>query len=223
MIKKGPWVKYMNTGKNTQKLLVEMLAADGVHFDEADYESLEAYCRLIEEWNESVSLVSQGDLEQLFERHVVDSLSLAGILRRSVRDGGKLLDIGSGAGFPAIPLKIVLPHLHLVLVERSERKIGFLRKAVGDLGLSNVTIRHGEFPQAAADVVADAITARAVEDPKRLTRAILRRMPVGCTFLCQSGEGAVVKGDMFHVEHVDDAWTRRGLRRGDLRLIRRAS
>lgn len=193
----------------------------GVSLSTSALESLDAFVSLITQWNQIASLVSQKDVERLVENHIVDSLSLVSAMASKRLGDAALLDIGSGAGFPAVPLKLALPDLHVVLVERSERKVGFLRKVVGDLGLSNVTIFHGEFPRIPLDVQANAITARAVEKPKKLVRDILRAMPVGSVFLCQSSEPLTLNQGLFHVEHIDDEWRKRGLRRGELSLITR--
>ncbi len=212
----------MNKDNNVKiQPALDLLAQDGIALEKAAVEMLLLYVKLVEEWNESISLVSQGDLEHLIERHVVDSLSLVPIVRKHCPQGGKLMDIGSGAGFPAIPIKIALPDVHLVLVERSDRKMGFLRKAVGDLRLANVTFRHGEFPGVAKGIAADVVTARAVEDPKKLTRAILKTLTAGSVFVCQSGEAKGAKVETFHVEHVDDAWKAQGLRRGEVDVVSR--
>lgn len=193
----------------------------GVSLSASTLESLGAFVSLIRQWNEVASLVSKNDAHRLVENHIIDSLSLAPVMAsRKLRDA-ILLDIGSGAGFPAIPLKLALPHLQLVLVERSERKVGFLRKVAGDLSLSETMICHGEFPQTEIGVRANAITARAVEKPKKLMQDILKSMSVGSVFLCQFSEPLALDPELFHVEHVDDEWKRRGLRRGGLFVITR--
>ena len=85
------------------------------------------YLSLVREWNDYASLVSKGDLSSLEETHLVDALGLAPVIVRLGQDEGLLLDIGSGGGFPAIPLKIVLPDLQIVMIERCGRKVAFLR------------------------------------------------------------------------------------------------
>lgn len=182
---------------------------------------IERYVGLIRQWNGVVSLISQGDLAKLEENHVADSLSLAPYVWRACGADGVLLDVGSGAGFPALVLKMALPGLRVVLVERSERKVGFLRTVVGSLKLAGVEIRCGEFPAVAAAVVPQALTARAVEKPEKVLRDVARWLPVGCTYLCQLGEAAGAFGEMFHVEHVRDEWSEAGVRRGELYLVRR--
>lgn len=196
---------------NQQKVL---LAADAE-------KKLQDHAKLVLEWNAVASLVSSGDAENLWTTQIVDSLSLAPVVQGVCPGNGYLLDIGSGGGFPAIPIKIALPRLRVTLVERSERKIGFLRKAVAGLSLSDVQIIHGDFPACVHREEPDAITARAVEKPEKLIKQIARFMPTRCVFLCQAGDPTQKLPEGFHVEPVEDAWTRSGLRRGALHLVRR--
>jgi len=201
-----------------------LLQEVGVGFDESIRDALRRHASLIREWNAVASLVSARDAGRVEEIHTVDALSLAPLLIRHGWGNG-LLDIGSGAGFPAIPLKILFPDLPVVLVERSAKKWGFLRRVVGVLGLQGVEICHGEFPQAVAGFVPGVITARAVEKPARVFGEIIARLglyPRGGVFLCQSRVGVADLGPMFHVEPWEEEWSRAGLRRGRLQVIWRS-
>jgi len=177
---------------------------------------LEAYLALVREWNAFASLVSAGDLVGArLEAHVLDSLSIAGYVVEACRDGGLWLDVGSGGGFPAIPVKAALPDTQVRLVERNAKKVGFLRQAVARLGLDGVTIVQGAFPQAGGEGEIAVVTSRAIEDPERVGKALAGWLPEGATYLCQREEVPErLGGPMFHVEHVRDAWDARGLRRG---------
>ena len=179
------------------------------------------HVELIRSWNTVAGLVSTGDLAQLETTHLPDAVSLVPVVQALGLAAGHLLDIGSGGGYPAIPLKVALPELRVTLVERSVKKVGFLRKVVGALGLKDVDIVAGEFPAAVSGAFADVITARAVELPGKIRPAVAAWMPRGAVFLCQSGVPTEFPADMFHVEHFRDAWSDRGLRRGDLYLVRR--
>lgn len=199
----------------------ELLALSGLVVDEAMGARFLEYTNLIREWNERVSLVSKGDLEKLRENHVIDSLSLALHVMEACGESGLLLDIGGGAGFPAIPLKILLPELPVCMVERSQKKSNFLRLVVNELALDDVEIRFGEFPHEADNIHPAAITARAVERAEKVRKAVYRYMPSGCTFLCQSSDPSGEVSRSFHVKAVVDEWKVRGLRRGNLWLVRR--
>ena len=179
------------------------------------------HAALIREWNKVASLVSVGDARQLETIHLPDAVSLAAVVARLGLAGGSLLDIGTGGGYPAIPMKIVLPALQVTLVERSVKKVGFLRKVVAALGLQGVEIIHGDFPGAVAGRGADVVTARAVETPEKIRCALAAWIPVGTVFLCQSGAPNEFEAPMFHVEHWEDGWTQNGTRRGVLFIVRR--
>ena len=213
-------------------MAMDLLRDAGLVLDEAALDQLNRHMALVREWNRVVSLVSSGDLAELSERHTVDSLSLAPVFVHCGVGEGLLLDLGSGGGFPAIPLLIALPGLRAVLVERSERKVGFLRKAVAALDLDRAEVRLGEFPGVVQGVKADAITARAIEHPEKVLPAVGDWVTRGATFLCQAGDPRSVAPKMFHVEHsarrfhvehFEDAWTANGLRRGTLHLVRPAA
>ena len=198
-----------------------LVRKDGLVLDAAMERLMARHLEVLRAWQPVASLVSKRDLADLWTRHVADSLSLARLVRHFAAEGqGTLLDIGSGGGFPALPLKVVLPGLRVCLVERSDKKSGFLRKVLGTLGLSDVSVVHGEFPDAAAGVVAEVMTARAVERPMRLLTAFSERIAAGTVFLCQNEALAEKLAGTFHVEHVLDGWTATGLRRGDLWVVR---
>lgn len=123
------------------------------------------YLGLIRKWNRVAALVSPRDAGQLETRHLEDSLALLEYLQ----DVSALLDVGSGGGFPAIPIAIANPRVKVSLVERSQKKCGFLRHVAMSLGLTNVEIlecdvREVKRPQSGFD----AITARAVAAPEQI-------------------------------------------------------
>jgi 16S rRNA (guanine527-N7)-methyltransferase len=198
-----------------------LLAASGMQVPSAAVERLERHVELVARANRVCSLVSAGDLDRLWERHVVDALSLVPVIRSLGLERGKLLDVGSGGGFPALPVKVLLPGLDAVLLERSERKGGFLRRAVAALGLDGVDIVVGEFPRSARGIAPDLVTARAVENPRQIEEAMAGFLGAGQVYVCQSGQVERLSSQGFHVERVEDAWTNAGLRRGELHLVRR--
>ncbi|MCY4214118.1 MAG: 16S rRNA (guanine(527)-N(7))-methyltransferase RsmG [Gammaproteobacteria bacterium] len=133
--------------------------------------ALDAYANLVRRWNPMLGLVASKDLPRFADRHVVDGLVAAQVLRdaqgsRSC-EGLEVLDLGSGAGLPGVPLAVSLPEASVTLVECSARKSRFLRLAQRELGLANVFVLCAELrqvPSASADVV----TARALMPPPAL-------------------------------------------------------
>ena len=150
----------------------------------------------------------------------MDSLSLAPYIGLG-KKGTALLDIGSGAGFPAIPLKCFYPDLPVLCVERSVRKAGFLHRVIATLGLEGIEVLAGEFPEHPSKIEARAITARAVERPRQVYNRILQRLPVKSTFLCQLEGVPGTAAGKYQTEVITDVWHQAGLRRGNLQLITR--
>lgn len=194
--------------------IVKLLESDEMRLNEKQVGQLKAFCEIVVRSNERLSLVSHRDCGRLEDIHIPDSLSLAPWVLRYSGTTGHLLDIGSGGGFPAIPIKVALPTIGVTLVERSVKKSDFLREVVTALKLPGVNVVTGEFPVASRGIAPNVITARAVENPKKVRRQILQYMPKSSVFLCQFGESLGEFPATFHVERIIDEWSRLGLRRG---------
>lgn len=112
----------------------------GIEFDEGDVERLGQYLAMLLAANASaLNLTAITDPAQAWERHILDSLTLMGLLAE-LPEGAKVLDVGSGGGLPGLPLAVVLPRLRFTLLEATGKKVEFLRAVVKALGLSNVEV-----------------------------------------------------------------------------------
>ena len=143
-----------------------------------------AYLELLLRWNEKINLTSIRDPADCVRRHFGESLYLG----RCVGLSGKLLDIGSGAGFPGLCLKILLPELAVTLLEPVAKKRGFLKEAARVCGMCGVEVRRErleEFADSAGAAEAyDWATARAVGKLEELVRLASRCLrPGGGLFL----------------------------------------
>jgi len=199
---------------------IELLETEGIPLLPERLALLDRHAALVREWNAHTSLVSRGDVDHIWRAHLADSLSLAGAVLRTAGPTARYVDIGSGAGFPGITLKAVLPGLQVTLIERSVKRSAFLRKVLGALRLGDVRLVTAEFPREVGLEDAEVITARAVENPTRVVRAIAVAIPREAVYLCQSGNPRDRVPTTFHVEQIEDTWTRRGIRRGSLFLVR---
>ena len=176
---------------------------------------LGAFEALVVETGARMSLVSKNDIAHL-DDHIADSLSVLGGVSGDI--GGAWLDIGSGAGFPAIPCSILRSDIQFVLIERRSKRCGFLHRVVNELELDNVRLIEGEFPSTDLDRVS-FLTARAVEKPLKLAPGLADLMDKGAIFLCQNGDLADLFAERFHVEQIVDKFSESGLRRGQLYRI----
>ncbi len=96
------------------------------------------YLGELKKWNKAINLTAIDDDREILAKHFIDSI--AGLKVIDINHETELLDVGAGAGFPALPLKFVRPELLVELLEPSEKKGAFLRYVVGSLGLQNVTV-----------------------------------------------------------------------------------
>lgn len=136
----------------------------GVTLDDAAVFGLERLAEELLRWNARVNLTAITDPDAVLEKHLLDSLALVPLL------GGvrRLLDIGSGAGFPGLPVRIALPKLEVELVEAIGKKVSFSKQMIASLGLFPGTratqARAGGQPEGERIARADAVVARALMD-----------------------------------------------------------
>ena len=120
--------------------------------------SLQAYLGLLDRWNRAYNLTAIRDPREMVSKHVLDSLAM----QPFVRALDTLADLGTGAGFPGIPLALALPDLRVTLVESNGKKARFLREAVRTLHLDNARVAESRIEALDEPAAYDAITARAL-------------------------------------------------------------
>ena len=96
-------------------------------------------------WNEQINVISRKDLDQFYERHVLHSLAIAKV--QNFKDGSRILDIGTGGGFPGVPLAILFPNCQFVLVDSIGKKIKVVHEVASGCGLENVRASHARAEQ----------------------------------------------------------------------------
>lgn len=96
---------------------------------------------LYNEWNEKINVISRKDMDSLYEKHILHSLGIAKIM--PFAEGTKVLDIGTGGGFPGIPLAILFPNVEFTLIDSIGKKIKVVEAVAEGVGLKNVTAIHG--------------------------------------------------------------------------------
>jgi 16S rRNA (guanine527-N7)-methyltransferase len=120
---------------------------------------------LYKDWNQKINVVSRKDIAELYLRHVLHSLGIAKI--QEFNDGAEVLDVGTGGGFPGVPLAILFPKVHFTLVDSIGKKIKVVEEVVQGLGLTNVV----------------TINARVEEVPKQFDFIVSRAVAVMPTFV----------------------------------------
>ena len=115
---------------------------------------------LYEEWNSQINVISRKDLDQLYTRHVLHSLAIHKFLQFA--PGSRVLDIGTGGGFPGIPLAILNPEVQFVLVDSIGKKIKVVQEVSQAIGLQNVTAIHGRAEDTRGSF--DFVVSRAVAE-----------------------------------------------------------
>lgn len=113
---------------------------------------------LYSEWNERINVISRKDIAHLYERHVLHSLGIAKVIR--FKPGTWVMDVGTGGGFPGIPLAVVFPEVHFLLVDSIGKKIHVVKKISEALGLTNIEARQQRAEEAREKV--DFVVSRAV-------------------------------------------------------------
>lgn len=124
--------------RSPQQLLTTGLQQLPLTVTEPVQQQLLAYVALLEKWNRAYNLTSVRDPAQMVIRHLLDSLAILPHVR-----GPAILDVGSGAGLPGIPLALVCPQWRFVLLDSNGKKTRFITQAVAELGLDNVQVVHG--------------------------------------------------------------------------------
>ncbi len=122
--------------------IVDYMARCGVNIDEGQAEQFDVYFRMLVDWNTRVNLTAITEPEEVLVKHFADSVAL-GRLPGFAPEGKQLLDMGTGAGFPAIPLKIAYPGLQVTMLDSLNKRIRFLDAVIEELHLTGIRAVHG--------------------------------------------------------------------------------
>lgn len=148
---------------------------------------------LYKEWNEKINVISRKDIDNIYEHHILHSLAIAKFVTPA--QGSKILDMGTGGGFPGIPLAIMWPQCHFHLIDRIGKKIKVATVIAESVGLKNVTFQHGDMGECHSRF--DYVVSRAVMKLDDLVKIVKRnispstanRLPAG--LLCLKGKDLV--------------------------------
>ncbi|NVK09088.1 MAG: 16S rRNA (guanine(527)-N(7))-methyltransferase RsmG [Tenacibaculum sp.] len=145
------------------------------YFDNLSEKQLEQFSKLQElyqDWNLKINVVSRKDIDELYLRHVLHSLGIAKVME--FKAGAKVMDVGTGGGFPGIPLAILFPETQFHLVDSIGKKIKVVNEVAEGLGLQNVKTTHGRVEE--VDDTYDFIVSRAVAQMETFHRWVKNKV-----------------------------------------------
>ncbi len=186
------------SSEHARHALVEGARGLGISLNERHLSAFETYHHELIDWNQRFNLTAVTDPEGVYVRHFLDSLScLKAVPSSELATGARVIDVGSGAGFPGLPLKIVCPDMRLTLLEATGKKVRFLAHLVATMGLERVAVLHEraeELGRASRHREQyDWALARAVAEMPVLAEYLLPLVRVGGGVLAQKGERAAAE------------------------------
>lgn len=172
-------------------ILIGKAKAAGIKLTPEQAEKFRLYYELLTAWNEKMNLTAITDPAEVAEKHFIDSLTL--LAHCKLKPGAKLMDVGTGAGFPGVPLKIMRPDLQLTLLDGQNKRLVFLEAVCTALGIEAERIHKraeeaGRIP--ALREAFDVVTARAVAPLNILAEYCLPLVKMKGFFLAMKGPGA---------------------------------
>lgn len=160
---------------------------DYIDLDDLQCEKFDKYMNLLIEWNKNINLTAITDKDDIILKHFVDSISI----HKYISNNDKIIDVGTGAGFPGIPLKIYNDTLDVTLLDSLNKRVIFLNNVIDELRLSKIKAIHGRAEEVARNVdyreKYDKAVSRAVANLSTLLEYVLPFIKVGGEFICMKG------------------------------------
>ncbi len=150
--------------------------------DQAQIDQLLSLLQLLQKWNKAFNLTAVTNLQQMVIWHLLDSLALSPYLQ-----GNRILDVGTGAGFPGLPLAITNPDQHFVLLDSNLKKTRFVQQALLELDINNVKVVHQRIEDYQPDIQFDIVFARAVSSLAYMVDNVTGLVDIGGKILMPKG------------------------------------
>lgn len=158
-----------------------------IKFNKKQIKQFYQYMNLLIEWNEKINLTAIIEPKEIILKHFIDSLTIS----KYIKDKDTLVDIGTGAGFPGIPIKIYRPDIKIVLVDSLNKRINFLNEVIKDLNLDNIETIHSRVEEFGKNKEYresfDVVTARAVANLTVLSEYLIPLCKIGGKCICMKG------------------------------------
>ena len=183
---------HRNMKKYDTKQFEQDLESFSIFLSPKQIEQFLIYYEMLAEWNQVMNLTAITEYEEVMKKHFVDSLSL--VKAYNMAGNKKLIDVGTGAGFPGIPLKIVYPDINVTLLDSLQKRVGFLNAVIEKLEISGIEAVHGRAEDLARDKRRreqyDLSVSRAVANLTTLSEYCLPFVKVGGCFISYKSEKA---------------------------------
>ncbi len=180
-----------------KQILTDGIAALSGEITEKQIEQFERYSKLLVEWNEKMNLTAVTDPDGISVKHFLDSIlplffvDMSGI--------GTIADIGTGAGFPGLPIKIMMPDVHMTLIDSLNKRVNFLNTVSEEIGIDGITCIHGRAEELGRNrdfrEQFDAVVSRAVANMTVLCEYCLPYVAVGGVFIALKAENSAQELD----------------------------
>lgn len=172
---------------------INALKNQGIELSEIQIGQFNTYYKMLVEWNEKINLTAVTEKEEVYLKHFYDSITP--LFYADIEEGASLCDVGAGAGFPSIPMKIIRPDLKVTIVDSLNKRINFLNELTAVLGLDKIHLVHDRaetFGHHKADArhMFDVVTARAVAQLNVLSELCLPLVRTGGQFIVMKGKKA---------------------------------
>lgn len=171
-------------------LLREYASKINIDISDEVAEKFKKYKDILLVWNEKMNLTAITDENEIVIKHFIDSLTI----EKYIPQNAKLIDVGTGAGFPGIPLKIARDDLEIVLLDSLQKRVNFLNEVINECELKNISAVHGRAEDFGQDKKYrenfDIVTARAVANLATLTELCIPFIKVGGIFVCMKGDAS---------------------------------
>jgi 16S rRNA (guanine527-N7)-methyltransferase len=174
---------------NDREMLIEGAGLYNIELSDEKINKFISYMDLVKEWNEKINLTAITENADFINKHFVDSISIfkSGVFK----PGKKMIDVGTGAGFPGIPIKIIEPDIHVMLLDSLNKRINFLNTVIESLDLKGIKTEHGRAEEFAHKdnfrEKYDIATARAVAGLNVLCELCMPYVKVGGYFIAMKG------------------------------------
>lgn len=171
-----------------ETVLKQMAADIDIQLSDKQIEKFFMYKKILKEWNEKINLTAIIDDKEIIIKHFIDSI----IIEKYIPQNAKMIDVGTGAGFPGIPIKIIRPDVEITLLDSLNKRVNFLNEVIKQCKLEGITALHGRAEDIAQNVnyreKYDVSTARAVANIATLLEYCTPFVKVGGSFICMKSE-----------------------------------